>query len=552
MKPEGVTPVGGALLPRGRELLANPLLNKGTAFSERERDVLGLRGLLPPKINTIEEQVMRAYANYRKQTSDLGKYTFLVSLQSRNETLFYRLLAANLEEMMGIIYTPTVGQACLEFAHIYRRPRGLYVSYKMRGRVAEALANWHVPDVRIIVVTDGERILGLGDLGALGMGIPIGKLSLYTACAGLHPYYTLPIMLDVGTENEGFRADPLYTGINQRRVRGAEYDAFVDEFVQAVKGRFPKALIQWEDFGNQNAFRLLQTYRDKVCSFNDDIQGTAAVSIAGVIAGLRLTGQKLTDQRLLFLGAGEAGTGIGDLFVAAARLEGMSEADARAHCWFVDSQGLVCKSREKLAHHKLPYAHDVPFVRTLAEAVEVFKPTVLVGVSTIPKSFTPAILKRMAELNKRPIIQALSNPTSKSECTAEECYTHTDGKGIFISGSPFKPFTYKGKTYHSGQGNNVYIFPGMGFGALVSESAKVTDEMFLRAAQALASMTSDEDLALGRVYPALSRIREVSAAIATSVAEEAYNTGLAGRPRPANVLADIKSRMFVPEYRDYI
>jgi len=548
--PAGLLAQGGPLLPRGTALLTSPLLNKGTAFTERERDALGLRGLLPPRPFTIEEQVKRVMGNYRRKSDPLEKYIFLTTLQNRNETLFYRLLQEFPEEMIPIIYTPTVGQACLEYGAIFRRARGLYLTIKDRGRVGQILGNWPIPDVR---VTDGERILGLGDLGALGMGIPVGKLSLYTACAGVHPYYTLPITLDVGTDNAKLHDDPLYIGLSQKRVRGAEYDAFIEEFVTAVRSTYPKVLIQWEDFGNTNAFRILHRYEKEVCSFNDDIQGTASVALAGLIAALRLTTGRLRDQKLLFLGAGEAGTGIADLFTAAARDEGLGEAEARARCWFVDSQGLVVKGRPgKLAEHKTPYAHEHPFVATLAEAVEVVKPTILIGVSGQPRAFTQPLVARMAALNPRPVVFALSNPTSKAECTAEEAYRWSDGRAIFASGSPFPPVTLNGRTFVPGQGNNVYIFPGVGLGALACESQQVTDSMFLIAARTLAAIVSEDDLGMGRIFPALSRIREVSLKIAVAVAEEAYRAGLAQAPRPADLEADIRSRMFVPEYVDYV
>jgi len=541
------------MLPRGTALLSNSLLNKGTAFTEAERDAFGLRGLLPPKVFTIEEQLQRVYGNFSRKADALEKYIFLTTLQNRNETLFYRLVQDHAEEMIPIIYTPTVGQACLEYGAIFRRPRGMFISIRERGRIADILRYWPNSDVRMIVVTDGERILGLGDLGALGMGIPVGKLSLYTACAGLHPYYCLPITLDVGTDNMKLHEDPMYIGLKQKRVRGAEYDAFIAEFVSAIQAAYPKALLQWEDFGNTNAFRLLNDYREKICSFNDDIQGTASVALAGVLAGLRLTGGKLREQKLLFLGAGEAGTGIADLFVAAARQEGLSEAEARQRCWFVDSQGLVVRDRPgKLAHHKLLYAHDHPVVATLAEAVEALKPTALIGVSGQARTFTREIVTRMAALNKRPIVFALSNPTSKAECTAEEAYQWTDGRAVFASGSPFPPVKLGDRTFVPGQGNNVYIFPGVGLGALACESRQVTDGMFLIAAKTLASLVSEEDLAMGRIYPALSKIREVSLKIATAVAEEVHHEGLARLPRAANIEADIRARMFQPVYRNYV
>jgi malate dehydrogenase (oxaloacetate-decarboxylating)(NADP+) len=534
-------------------LLSNPILNKGTAFTERERDALGLRGLLPPRVFPIKEQVKRAIANFRRKTDPLDKYIFLSNLQGRNETLFYRLLEEFPEEMIPIIYTPTVGQACLEFGAIYRRQRGLYITIKDKGHISEILANWPQPDVRMIVVTDGERILGLGDLGAYGMGIPIGKLGLYTSCAGVHPYYCLPITIDVGTDNPKLHEDPMYVGLPQKRVRGAEYDELIEEFVRAVKKAYPKVLVQWEDFGNTNAFRILHKYQKEVLSFNDDIQGTASVALAGILGGLRLNGGKLADQKLLFLGAGEAGTGIADLFVEAAVQQGLSEADARKHCWFVDSQGLVVKSRPgKLAEHKVPYAQDHAPVATLAEAIDAIKPTILIGVSGSPKAFTKEIVGKMTAFNPQPIIFALSNPTSKAECTAEEAYTWSDGRAVFASGSPFPPVTLNGKTYVPGQGNNVYIFPGVGLGALACESKQVTNKMFLIAAQTLASLVGEEDLAVRRVYPPLSKIREVSAKIAAAVVEEAYREKLAQLPRPADIEADVRARMFVPDYSEYI
>jgi malate dehydrogenase (oxaloacetate-decarboxylating)(NADP+) len=536
----------------GHDVLTNPLVNKGTAFTEAERDALGLRGLLPPRVFTLEEQLQRTLNSVRGKPTNLERYIYLTTLQNRNETLFYRLVTEHIEEMVPLIYTPTVGEACIQYGSIYRRPRGMFISLRERGHIAEMLRHWPVQGVRLIVVTDGERILGLGDLGALGMGIPVGKLSLYTACAGVHPSYCLPITLDVGTENASLQTGSAYIGLKQKRVRGAEYDAFIAEFVAAAKEVFPKALLQWEDFGNTNAFRLLEDYRRALPSFNDDIQGTAAVALAGVIGALQLTGGKLAEQKLLFLGAGEAGTGIADLYVAAARAAGLTEAAARARCWFVDSKGLVVKNRgDVLAHHKLPYAHEHPFISTLEEAVNALQPTALIGVSGTPATFTQPIVTAMASFNARPIIFALSNPTSKAECTAAQAYTWSDGRAIFASGSPFAPFEFKGRVHVSGQGNNIYIFPGVGLGALVSESREVTDEMFLVAAQTLASMVGPDDLSVGRVYPALTKVREVSLRIAVAVAEVAYRTGLASLPRPADLTEDIRSRMFQPVYRDY-
>lgn len=549
----GLSPTGDVPCLFGPQLLTNPLFNKGTAFSERERDALGLRGLLPPRVFTLEEQVQRSLQAVRRKPDALEKYIYLVNLQNRNEVLFYRLVMEYIEEFVPLIYTPTVGQACLEYGAIYRRPRGMFISLRERGRIAEILRHWSQPNVRLIVVTDGERILGLGDLGALGMGIPVGKLSLYTACAGLHPCYCLPITLDVGTDNAALQDGAAYIGIRQKRVRGAEYDAFIEEFVTAVKDVFPNVLMQWEDFGNSNAFRLLKKYRQRILSFNDDIQGTAAVALAGVLGALRLTRGRLSEQQLLFLGAGEAGTGIADLFVAAACAEGLSEAEARKRCWFVDSKGLVVKNRgDALAEHKIPYAHEHPFLPTLAEAVKAVKPTALIGVSGTPSTFTRDIIETMAAMNERPIIFALSNPTSKAECTAEAAYTWSGGRAIFASGSPFAPVQVNGCRYVPGQGNNIYIFPGVGLGALACTAQEVTDGMFLAAARTLAGMVQEGDLAEGRVYPPLTKIREVSLNIATAVAEVAYATGLATALRPDDLREDIRSRMFEPKYREYV
>jgi len=548
----GLNAFGGPTFPRGKAMLNCSLLNKGSAFTEAERDALGIRGMLPPRVFPIEKQVERSMLTLRRKVDPLDKYTFLTNLQNRNETLFFRMLQEHAEELIPIIYTPTVGQACLEYGGVYRGPRGLFLSIKDKGRIGEILRNWPHADVRMICVTDGERILGLGDLGALGMGIPVGKLALYVACAGLHPYYTLPITIDVGTDNPKLLEDEHYIGLPQKRVRGAEYDAFIQEFVEAVKSTFPRAMIQWEDFGNSNAFRILNSYRSKICSFNDDIQGTAAVAVAGILSALRVTGGKLRDQRLLFLGAGEAGTGIAELFVAAAMQEGLSSAEAHACCWFVDSQGLVVKDRPgKLAEHKKPFAHDHAFIPTLSEAVDALRPTALIGVSGQSRAFTQDIVTRLGKYNKRPIIFALSNPTSKAECTAEEAYNWTEGRVVFASGSPFDPVTVNGKTFTPGQGNNVYIFPGVGLGALYCESEQVTDGMFLKSAQTLASLVTEEDLALGRIYPSLKKIREVSLKIAIEVAKEAFKEGLANFKQPADLEADLRSRIFEPIYRDF-
>lgn len=539
---------------RGFPLLVNSLLNKGTAFSDRERDALGLRGLLPPRIFGIEQQTERALLNFRRKSSDLEKYIFLTTLQQRNEVLFYHLLLGHLEEMMPIIYTPTVGQACLEYGSIFRRPRGLFLTIEDRGRLREIMRHWPNIGARMIVVTDGERILGLGDLGAYGIGISIGKLSLYTACAGVHPYYCLPIVLDVGTDNESLLADPFYIGLNRRRVRGAEYDDFMTEFVESVTDVFPGSIIQFEDFGNHNAFGLLARWRDRVCSFNDDIQGTAAVALAGVLAALRKTGKRAEDQRILFMGAGEAGLGIAQLFVEYLVESGMTRADARRTCWFVDSKGLVVASRKAdLVEHKRNFAHEFEFHAKLPDAVRALRPTALIGVAGQGRVFTKEIVTLMAEYNERPIIFALSNPTSKAECTSTEAIEWSSGRAIFASGSPMPVVEYQGRQIVSGQGNNVYIFPGVGLGVLSSQSRSVTDGMFLGAARTLAGMVTESELAEGRIYPSLKRVREVSLRIAIEVARIAYREGLAEEPQPADLEAEIASRMFkADDYLDYV
>ncbi len=536
--------------PTGIHLLNDPALNKGTAFTEEERDALRLRGLLPPRILTQEQQVEKILENFRAQPSDLEKYIFLISLQDRNERLFYRVAMDHMDEMMPIIYTPTVGRACQLFGHIWRRPRGLFISAADRGRIARILRHWPHGPVRVIVVTDGERILGLGDLGANGMGIPIGKLSLYTACAGVPPGSCLPIALDVGTENQELLDDPLYTGLPRHRLPRAELDAFMDEFMKAVVRRFPDALVQFEDFGNRNAFRMLSRYRDAACCFNDDIQGTAAVCLAGLYAALpMLRSSRLADQTLLFLGAGEAGVGIADLVVDAMVSDGVSADQARRRCWFVDSRGLVVRSRTDLAEHKRPYAHDHAELPDLAAAIEALMPTALIGVSGQPGTFTRPVVEAMAAINERPVVFALSNPTAKSECTAEQAYGWSGGRAVFASGSPFPPVAHEsGMTFVPRQANNAYIFPGVGLGIIACGARRVTNGMFLTAARTLAAHVTDADLAVGAMFPPLARIRAVSTSIATAVAGVAYESGLATVPRPDDLEALVRSQMYDPAY----
>ncbi len=539
------------MLPQGKALLCNPRFNKGTAFTQEEREKLGLRGLLPPAVLSMEQQVKRFLERLSRQPSALDKYMQLASLQVHNETLFYRVVVDHLESMMPLIYTPTVGQACQTFGHIYQRPQGLYISANDRGHMREVIQNWPLDEVKVIVVTDGERILGLGDLGTYGMGIPIGKLALYTACGGIDPAHCLPVMLDTGTNTQSLIDDALYTGLKMPRMRGDDYDDLVEEFVTAVQDIFPQALIQFEDFANRNAFRLLEKYQDRACVFNDDIQGTGAVALAGLYAAMRIIDKPLSSQKILFLGAGEAATGIARLIVEALQAEGLSEAEAYQHCWFVDSSGLVTQGREHLNAHKLPYAHDFPAQADFYSSLQALKPTAIIGVAGQAGHFSPPVLEKMAEWNERPIIFALSNPTSKAECTAEQAYQHTEGRAIFASGSPFKSVSLNGNVFSPGQGNNAYIFPGVGLGVIAVQARRVTERMFFIAAKTLAAQVADYDLAQGRVYPSLSRIREVSAKIAEAVATYAIEQGLAEVSPPDDMAAYIQQHMYEPIYQNY-
>jgi malate dehydrogenase (oxaloacetate-decarboxylating)(NADP+) len=532
---------------RGLALLRDPLLNKGTAFTEQERDALGLRGFLPAGVLSMEAQVERVLTNLRSLCGDLEKYVALNSLHDRNEALFFRVVCDHIDEIQPLIYTPTVGLACQRYGLIFQRPRGLFISANDRGHIAEILSNWPYR-ARLIVVTDGERILGLGDLGANGMGIPVGKLSLYSACAGIHPELCLPVMLDVGTNNAELLNDPYYIGLRQRRITGPAYDEFVDEFMTAARAAFPGVLIQFEDFANHSAFRLLHKYRDEACVFNDDIQGTAAVALAGLFSALRATGAKLGEQRILFLGAGEAATGIADLIVSAMMTEGLTEPEAIKRNWLVDSRGLVVKGRANLSGHKLRYAHEQAPIDDFLTAIKTLKPTAIIGVAAVGGAFTADVLRTMAGLNERPIVFALSNPTSKAECSAEEAYRHTAGRALFACGSPYDPVDLNGRTFVPRQGNNSYIFPGVGLGVIASGTRLVTDEMFMAAAHTLANAVSEADLKQGSLYPALPRIREVSAQIGAAVAGVAYQRGLAQGPTPNDLIGIVQAQMYDPHY----
>ena len=540
-------PMAKAQGPTGIDVLHDAALNKSTAFTEDERDRLKLRGLLPARVCPQDVQLDRILENMRRKPSDIERYIFLTALQARNQRLFYRALIDHTDELLPLVYTPTVGQACKEFAHIFRQTRGFYVTPRDRGRIRANLDNWPQDDVRVVVVTDGQRILGLGDLGANGMGIPIGKLALYVACAGIHPHQCLPVMLDVGTNNQALRADPLYLGIDAPRITGTEYDSLVEEFVAAISDRFPRALIQFEDFLTPNAYRLLNAYRCRVTCFNDDIQGTAAVALAGILAASRISGVAFADHTILFLGAGSAATGIADLMVMALMAEGLGNEEARRRLWFVDEHGLLTSDRGDLAPHNLPYAHQHP-PASFAQAIGALKPQALIGATGAPGTFTEEAVRAMAEINPRPAIFALSNPTSRAECTAEQAYAWSAGRAIFASGSPFPPVTFEGRELHPGQANNVYVFPGVGLGAVACGATRISDDMFLAAARTLADRVSDADLAAGTIYPPLADIRALSLAIAVAVAEIAHAKGLATIDRPADLEQAIAADMYDPYY----
>jgi len=521
---------------RGEQVLRDPSRNQDAAFTRAERRQLGIEGLLPPAVLTIEQQVAMELEHIFSKKDPLEQYIGLIALLDRNETLFYRLLVDNLESLTPIIYTPTVGLACQQFSHIVRRPRGLFLCPDDRGEIVQKLRNFRQRDIRLIVVTDNERILGLGDQGAGGMAIPIGKLVLYSAGAGIHPSLCLPISLDVGTDNAALLEDQLYLGYRGRRLRGAEYDSFIEEFVQAVRYVFPRALLQWEDFKKANAFNLLTRYSRRLPSFNDDIQGTSAVTLAGIITALRLTGRPLREQRFLLAGSGAAGVGIGRLLRTALSAEGLNEAEVRQRQIFIDSGGLVWEKRAPLETHKREVAlrHDDfaviglpdPPPNQLEKIILALRPTVLIGTTGQPGDFTPAVIRAMATVCERPIILPLSNPTSKAECTPTEALVHSDGRALVATGSPFEPVLFQGSKHVIGQCNNVFAFPGVGLGVLISEASRVTDAMFLAAAQALAEFTGSHLSAEDCLYPNLKDLREVSREIAFKVAQTAREAGL--------------------------
>ncbi|XP_054486378.1 NADP-dependent malic enzyme isoform X1 [Agelaius phoeniceus] len=542
-------------MKRGYDVLRDPHLNKGMAFTLEERQQLNIHGLLPPCFLGQDAQVYTILKNFERLTCDLDRYMLLMSLQDRNEKLFYKVLASDIEKFMPIVYTPTVGLACQQYGLAFRRPRGLFISIHDRGHIATMLKSWPESVIKAIVVTDGERILGLGDLGCYGMGIPVGKLALYTACGGVKPYQCLPVMLDVGTDNEALLKDPLYIGLRHKRIRGQAYDDLLDEFMEAVTERYGmNCLIQFEDFANANAFRLLNKYRNKYCTFNDDIQGTASVAVAGLLAALRITKNKLSDHTVLFQGAGEAALGIANLILMAMEKEGLSKDAAIKRIWLVDSKGLVVKGRASLTHEKQRFAHEHREMKNLEDIVKDIKPSVLIGVAAIGGAFTPQILKDMAALNKRPIIFALSNPTSKAECTAEQCYKYTEGRGIFASGSPFDPVTLpSGQTLYPGQGNNSYVFPGVALGVIACGMRHIDENVFLLTAEVIAQQVTEENLQEGRLYPPLVTIQDVSLKIAVRLVEEAYRNNTASTyPQPKDVEAFIRSQVYSTDYNNFV
>jgi len=538
---------------KGLDLLNDSLLNKGTAFSKEERDKYELHGFLPSVIEGEEEQVTRIKMQLSHMEGDLQKFIYLAALQDTNETLYYRILMSDPNKYLPIVYDPTVGEACLKFGHIMRNPRGIYLSLNDKGNIKNILKKWPNADIRFIVVTDGGRILGLGDLGVNGMGIPIGKLALYTAIGGVAPKHQLPICLDVGTDTPKYLNDPLYLGIRKARIKGKEYTDFVDEFVAAVNEVYPKCCIHFEDFANYNAIGLLERYRDKTLMFNDDIQGTASVTVAAFYAAKHYNKMDVKDHRILFLGAGSAAYGIANLLVYAMQEEGLSEEEARKNCWMFDTKGLVVKGRERLEDFKAIYAHDHKMSKSFVECIKSIKPTAIVGVSTTPDLFTTEVIQAMSELNERPLIFPLSNPTSQEECTASNAYADSNGKALFAAGVQFDEVTFKNKTLYPAQVNNLWIFPAVGMAVFATEATRVTDEMFLVAAQSLASQLTEEQIEQGMLFPPQSDIINISVKISAAVAELIFDRGLSTVKRPENdshIILLIKEKCYHPFYEN--
>ncbi|XP_018416502.1 PREDICTED: NAD-dependent malic enzyme, mitochondrial [Nanorana parkeri] len=543
---------------KGKALLLSPRTNKGMAFTLQERQILGLQGLLPSKIETQDIQAARFHKNLRKMEDPLEKYIYVMGIQERNEKLFYRILLDDIERLMPIVYTPTVGLACSQYGHIFRRPKGVYISILDKGHIRSILENWPETDVKAVVVTDGERILGLGDLGVYGMGIPVGKLCLYTACAGIRPRMCLPVVIDVGTDNPDLLKDPFYMGLYQKRDRTQLYDDLIDEFMDAVTDRYGQnTLIQFEDFGNHNAFRFLRKYREKYCTFNDDIQGTASVALAGLLATQNAINKPITEQRVLFLGAGEAALGIANLIVMAMMENGISAEAARDKIRMFDKYGLLIPGRDEgVDGNQESFAHSAPdqSVTSFLDAVNVLKPTAIIGVAGAGRLFTEDVIKAMSAINERPIVFALSNPTTKAECTAEEAYTWSEGRCLFASGSPFDTVTLAdGRSFKPGQGNNAYVFPGVALAVILSGVRHISDRVFLEAAKALAEQLTAEELDQGRLYPPLSNIREVSICIAVKVMEFVYRNGMAFQyPEPLDKNAYVRSKVWSTEYDSFL
>lgn len=545
----------------GYELLADPQFNKGTAFSDAEREAFDLHGLLPPNILTLDEQVSRRLEALRGYETDLERYAFLRELQDTNETLFYALLVSNLEELLPIVYTPTVGEGCQKFSRLFRKPRGLFLSIPHKHRIDRILAHPRFDSVEAIVVTDGERILGLGDQGAGGMGIPIGKLALYSGCGGLHPATTLPIMLDVGTDNPDCLADPLYIGWRHERVRGQDYDDFIEAFVSAVVKRWPRVLLQWEDFAKNNATRLLDRYRDRLCTFNDDVQGTAAVATGTLLSAINVTGVPLTEQRVAVLGAGSAGCGIASLIRAAMRNAGLSEEEAATRFFMVDRDGLLLEGMTGLASFQVPFLQKKAAIEGwklghpdkigLLDVVRNAKPTVLIGVSGQAGAFSEPIVRAMAECNKRPVIFPLSNPTSREEAAPADIEAWTEGRALIGVGSPFPPITRDGARFKIDQTNNSYIFPGVGLGALAVGAPRISDGMFMAAATALASVSPARSNPKHNLLPPVSALREVAVTVAMAVAVQAHKEGLAGDVPVDQIEQRIRAKMWTPQYVPY-
>jgi malate dehydrogenase (oxaloacetate-decarboxylating)(NADP+) len=533
---------------RGQALLEDPRLNKGTAFSAAERSKYGLEGLLPTSVESIDRQLERVLGHLEAKPTDLERYIYLVGLADRNETLFYRTLMSDPARFVPIVYDPTVAEACLAFGHIYRRPRGMYISRDMKGRIAEILGNWPTRDVRFICVSTGGRILGLGDIGANGMGIPIGKLQLYTACAAVRPECMLPVLLDIGTTNAQLRADPLYLGLRQPPPPAAELDELTEEFVSAVQEVFPGCCIHFEDWKGVDAIRTLQRYADEVLCYNDDIQGTASVTLAGITTALQIINKPLTEQRVLFLGAGSAGLGIANLIVAAMQLKGLSQQEARSRVSLFDINGLLEPARTDLSPEQQVYAHKAPASKDLVATIERVKPTVLVGVSTAGGAFSQRVVEAMTRINERPIIFALSNPTEKAECSAEQAYTWSGGKVLFAAGVQFPDVRLNGRTFHPGQANNFYIFPAVGLATYVCRPRRLTDACFIAAAQASADQVGPELRAKGMLYPSQSDILETEVTTAIRVAEFMFEQGLAQVERPRDVRTWIEGQLYRPGY----